>query len=1172
MKKGIRTLTALVLGLTLLVPSFASAAVESNASQVKEKKSKVMEKFNLSQSEKSKKLYQQKKAEKENLSNNTIIIKYSKKLSSSVHKKLGGKVIRSYPEFQYEVVRIGKGQKIETAISKYEKVAGVKSVSPSVKLKTFATESNSKTSDPKASSMYHLKTLKVDEALKKAGKNKVNVAVIDTGIDTNHEELKGNLLAPYSVTDPANPGDAGDHGTHVAGIIGGKKGNGVGGYGVNPNANIMPVNIFDQNGSFDYVLADGIMHAVDNGAEVINMSLGAPFEIPLVEEALKKAVDNGVVVVAAAGNDGDMVYNYPGSYDGVITVGATNDQNKKSYFTTYGPNIDVVAPGEDIYSTVYTPESGSSFVKMSGTSMASPAVAGVASLIKSKYPNLNSYQVEYILEQTAQDLGNKGFDMDYGYGLVDPSKALDFDINKLPSFKKLTMNEIVKKATAVNVGKGTVKKTGSLIKPAQQDWYKVNVEEGEFLQTVLDASKNYDYKLELKFRGEDGTEQEVDVDSVTQGKTEGYLYKAEQKGELLIGVKDRNENYSTSGASTYTLQLTKGTNINDSKASKEKPAKIKSFPYSSKKSEGDLTLINSEEGADSDYFRMSFKEGKKVNLDLSALPGVDTEIKVYDEAAFKEKAPADLPEGEEWPIAEYAANNNGMSEGEGLAFEALPDTSYIVEVTSSPVSSSQMLDMMMALMMGGSSDGEVQEVLGSLIPYDLKANVKDLPEDEDSLPLAIAAPVEEPEEEESLTEPTTYKEKYDALTDLLTGEYMEFDEETTEAILKSARSYEIGSVGTGYFQQLEDEDWFKVKVKEDGFYKLSTNGTHTLKPMIGLFQYDKESGMLNQLSGSGDPLMDLLTGGNEGTSETTIMLQKGQEYYIHLQNGTPLSLDKYELTSVKVKDAPVDQNEANDEPIEATVLKPDQPVKGNFTPLGDIDTFYYKHRKEDGLYGFYANPLPVSENQKKGLPLEMGLPLDLMITIVEDTNGNMEIDNNEASKVILFDKTDGGIESGSFKAKKGTGYFIVAENYGGSNIGEYEMLLNTLTKKDEDEGSTVKNNVPSKPLALKSKGKNTWEAAGYLNAGIDFGDRDFYTLNVSENGTYELNMDVPKEIDGVINVYNEKGTLVKQLNNYYIGDNEVGFADLSKGKYFMEIKDKQMRSSAKPYKLTVAKQ
>ena len=129
--------------------------------------------------------------------------------------------------------------------------------------------------------MYHLNLLQMDKALELAGNHDVTVAVIDSGVDFKHPDLKSQVLPPYNAAAPANTTYSGDHGTHVAGIIAAAKDNGVGGHGINPNAKLLPIDVFNGNeGANDFIIAQGILYAIEQGVDVINMSLGGYGESP----------------------------------------------------------------------------------------------------------------------------------------------------------------------------------------------------------------------------------------------------------------------------------------------------------------------------------------------------------------------------------------------------------------------------------------------------------------------------------------------------------------------------------------------------------------------------------------------------------------------------------------------------------------------------------------------------------------------------------------------------------------------------------------------------------------------------------------------------------------------------------------------------------------------------
>ena len=1158
---------ALGMASALIVPSFSGVAgAEVSQGYGGKADYNVLDRLKLTPKEKSELAFKQKKKEEASFSENEIVIKYNKSLSANDHKKAGAYVYRSYPKLGYQVVRVQKGKKLEEVIRAYKSMNQVTYAGPSVIAKSYAMN------DPKAKEMYQLSLLEMDKALTLAGNNKVTVAVVDTGVDTSHPDLKNNVLPPYNVMDPANPYAPGDHGTHVSGIIAAEGNNNVGGRGINPNATIMPVAVLDSWGfGSDYTIAEGILYAVENGADVINMSLGMVYNSPILEEAVKTAVEAGVVVVAAAGNDYGVNYNYPASYDGVITVAATNDKNEKAEFSTYGPMIDVAAPGEDVYSTVYIPGKGSSYYKFSGTSMASPVVAGVASLIKSKYPDLNTYQVEAILEDTADDLGDKGYDIEFGYGLVNPTKALQYDIKNLPSFKELSSEEILNKAKELNVtSEKETNRTGKLMTPKEVDYVKVDLEEGHYIQSVLSGTKSYDYELELRFYPEGKTEstEPIKVNDTQQGKKEGYLYKATEKGTLVIGVADRNDNFSENGKSSYELTLKRFEGIQEDESTSEVPIEVTELPFDSN-SLGEFYLASESEESDKDYYKLSFDEPTNVQMKLSEIAGLNTEINVYFAEEFYMPLPEGFPESEKeyWPWAYASSNRGGVGEGEILSFEAMPGMEFIVEVSSEPKFNYYDFYYYGPMM----PIEEEKPAVSSFIPYQLTMETADLPADEDMYPEMYypEMPTEEKAvTEEEINERMTKNKQSDVI--IINGyqSYSYFSKEETEKILNSALESALGEEKQGYLQTMYDRDWYKFTAEETAIYEFNTNITQTLRPVMELFQHDEKENSLYQVASSWNwnPFMT-------ESEPMYVTLEKGKTYYMQLSNMDGLTFDQYTLTSNKVLDAPVDKNEDNNSLIRAKVLSEGQSVNGNFALPNDVDIFYYKHRAESNLFGFQANPLALTDEQKQA-PKGLTTPLDVMVSIVEDTNGNMNIDGTEVNKSFRFDTgwTDAA-ESGSFKVKKDVGYFVILENWGTGvpTIRDYDLSLYKLGEKDEDASSVVTNNVPSKPLSLASSGKDAWSATGKLQAGVDFGDKDFYQFNATTDGNYTFALEMPKVLDGVVTIYDQDGKVVKVIDEYYIGDNEVHTLNLKKGKYFVEVKDYSVRSSTESYNLSIKK-
>ncbi len=260
----------------------------------------------------------------------------------------------------------------------------------------------------------------------------VVIAICDTGIDYDHPDLAANCIAGKSFVDyTADPMDDDGHGTHCAGIAAALN-NEIGVVGVAPQASLMPVKILNYNGGavFSWV-ADGIMWAADNGADVISLSIGYDSHVQPWQDACDYAYyTKGCVVVAASGNDGNPGGNndcvdYPARYASTIAVAATTQSDSRASFSSTGPDVELAAPGYQIYSTLWD----NTYDTMSGTSMACPHVAGVAALVIASCIT-NNVDVRNQMASTAEDLGATGRDIRYGYGLVDAEAAAGPPPNK----------------------------------------------------------------------------------------------------------------------------------------------------------------------------------------------------------------------------------------------------------------------------------------------------------------------------------------------------------------------------------------------------------------------------------------------------------------------------------------------------------------------------------------------------------------------------------------------------------------------------------------------------------------------------------------------------------------------------------------------------------------------
>jgi subtilisin family serine protease len=261
------------------------------------------------------------------------------------------------------------------------------------------------------------------------GTDAITVAIIDTGVSTSHPDLTPKLVAGWNtIADSTNTDDSFliSHGSHCAGIAAGASNNGIGIAGVSWGAKIMPVKVLTFIGSgVEGDVADGIVWAADHGANVGSMSLGFPGSSAIIEDAVNYATDAGMLVVAATGNTAGAPISAPAKYPAVLAVGATDNKDQIASFTSTGPEMDVAAPGVDVYSCWDVFFNANTYVYESGTSMACPHVAGLAALVWSANPELSNLEVRAIIESTAEDKGAAGWDPIFGHGRVNARLAVE---------------------------------------------------------------------------------------------------------------------------------------------------------------------------------------------------------------------------------------------------------------------------------------------------------------------------------------------------------------------------------------------------------------------------------------------------------------------------------------------------------------------------------------------------------------------------------------------------------------------------------------------------------------------------------------------------------------------------------------------------------------------------
>ena len=257
------------------------------------------------------------------------------------------------------------------------------------------------------------------------------VAVLSTGIDMDHPEFAGRIVPGYDfANDDDDPSDDHGIGTHEAGIIAAGIDNGIGIAGIAGNVKIMPVKVLSMMGSppapigsFSDV-ADGIVWAVDQGAQILYLGATGPSESVRMREAVDYAEDQGVFVVAPSGNYGADTPFYPAVYTSTLGVGATSYTGSRWSNSNYGPNVDVMAPGSPVISTFWTEAGSGEYTALSGTSPAAAHVAGVAALMLSMDETLTPAEIRTILSETALDMGDPGYDELHGHGRIDALTAL----------------------------------------------------------------------------------------------------------------------------------------------------------------------------------------------------------------------------------------------------------------------------------------------------------------------------------------------------------------------------------------------------------------------------------------------------------------------------------------------------------------------------------------------------------------------------------------------------------------------------------------------------------------------------------------------------------------------------------------------------------------------------
>lgn len=370
--------------------------------------------------------------------------------AESLHRQAGGRLVRTIPQLGVHVVKVDPAR-LQAALAAYRASPLVQYAEQDAYAYALAAPN-----DQYYPLQWHYPKIGLPAAWDVVTGGPVIVAVVDSGIRFDHPDLVGVTVPGYDFVDndpdPTDPGcptvdpDDLSHGTHVAGTIAALTNNSVGVAGVAwggaSAVKIMPVRVLGEDVSggecgtgFLSWVAQGIVWAADRGAKVVNLSLAGDADVQALRDAVDYALTRGVTPVAAAGNDAGPV-SYPAAYPGVIAVAATACDDTRAYYSNYGPQVWVAAPGGDAYkncvgdsrpemvlSTTWSPNAGNVYAAFQGTSMAAPHVAGVAALLVVRGFTTPD-AIRNRLKDTAVDLGPSGFDQFFGYGLVNAAAAV----------------------------------------------------------------------------------------------------------------------------------------------------------------------------------------------------------------------------------------------------------------------------------------------------------------------------------------------------------------------------------------------------------------------------------------------------------------------------------------------------------------------------------------------------------------------------------------------------------------------------------------------------------------------------------------------------------------------------------------------------------------------------
>ena len=340
-------------------------------------------------------------------------------------------------KLSFNVLKIAKGENLEDTVKKLKKSGLFELIEPNYKLEsdyiiTSTPEKKLIPNDRAFKNQYYLDQTNVTNSwLFSKGASGTLIAVLDSGIDYSNLDLNQRLLICSVVTDNSySCEDKFGHGTKVASIIGSNTDNDLDLAGITWFNPILPIKVSNEKGIATVsTVIKGLEEATNNKAKIAVISLSTNKKSDALGLAVQLAVEKGILIFASGGNSGLEEIRYPAGFDGVIGVGSTTSEEKKASFSTTGTHIKIVAPGENI---LVPSVNSKSLEFVDGNSFSTPQLAGIAALIWAIKPEYTNKDISNVLFSTAKDLGNKGYDTEFGYGQVDALSAIERVLTSFP--------------------------------------------------------------------------------------------------------------------------------------------------------------------------------------------------------------------------------------------------------------------------------------------------------------------------------------------------------------------------------------------------------------------------------------------------------------------------------------------------------------------------------------------------------------------------------------------------------------------------------------------------------------------------------------------------------------------------------------------------------------------